>query len=558
MDLYSAGLAQPGENTYQNKNMKKIIQNTFKTALFLVPALIFGQVPDLGTAANFVLFSSNGAMTNTGISQITGHVGTNNGAVTGFGNVNGVMHDTDGASAQAAVDVLAAYNDLNGRIPTFFPASLLGNGQILTAGVYQVSGASSLNLELTLNGQNDPDAIFIFQLQGPFSTNANSKIKLINGAKACNVFWKVEGLVDMAAGTTMRGTIIANNDAINLNIGDTLEGRALSTTGAITLNGVLAYAPACGTILNGPAAPDLGVASCYGVFSSDGPVHNSGISSVTGDVGANVGLTSGFDPLLVSGNIHPVPDVSTAACAQDLLLAYTYLNNLPYDIELLYPAQFGANLVLTPHTYILNGATTFTDTVYLDAMGNANAVFILKIYGALAATSYSKVILINGAQAENVYWMVNGAVDLGDYAIFKGTIVSQGAINLFSGTSVEGRVLTGVGALETNAIDGDAAILPADCETLVGVEVLTGDEHAAVTVFPNPFSQKITIDIAGFKAGNSYELHITSALGTKITQQKMLKGSNTVSFENLEPGVYFYDVTANGKLISSGKLITLN
>lgn len=538
--------------------MKKIIQNTFKTALFLVPTLIFGQAPDLGTAANFVLFSSNGAMSNTGISQLTGHVGTNNGAVTGFGNVNGVMHDTDGASGQAAVDLLSAYNDLNDRVPTFFPASLLGNGQILTAGVYQVAGASSLNLELTLNGQNNPNAVFIFQLQGPFSTNANSKIKLINGAKACNIFWKVEGLVDMAAGTTMRGTIIANNDGINLNSGDTLEGRALSTTGAITVDGSLAYTPACGAVLNGPTAPDLGVASCYGVFSSDGPVHNSGISTVTGDVGANVGLTSGFDPLLVSGNIHPIPDVSTAACAQDLLQAHTYLNNLAYDIELLYPPLFGRNLVLTPHTYILNGATTLTDTLYLNAMGNTNATFILKIYGAFAATSYSKVILINGAQAKNVYWMVNGAVDLADHSIFRGTIVSMGAINLFTAAVVEGRVLTGVGAIETNAIDGNAFIVEADCQTLVGVSALTGNEDAAVKVFPNPFSKKITIDIAGFRTENNYELHIVSALGVEITQQKMPKESNLVSLENLEPGVCFYTVTANGKVISSGKLIALN
>lgn len=537
--------------------MKKIIQNTFKTALFLVPALIFAQAPDLGTAANFVLFSSNGAMSNTGLSQLTGNVGTNDGAVTGFGNVNGVMHDTDLASAEAAVDVLAAYDDLNSRIPTFFPSSLLGNGQVLTAGVYQVAGASSLNLELTLDGENNPEALFIFQLQGPFSTNANSKIKLINGAKSCNVFWKVEGLVDMAAGTTMRGTIIANNDGINLNTGDTLEGRALSTTGAITLDGILAYTPACGVVLTGPVMPDLGAASCYGVFSSDGPVHNSGISSVTGDIGANVGLTSGFDPLLVSGNIHPIPDASTAACAQDLLIAYNYLNNLPYDIELLYPAQFGANLVLTPHTYILNGATTFTDTVYLNAMGNADAVFILKIYGALASSSYSKVILINGAQAENVFWMINGAVDLGDYSVFKGTIVSQGAINLFTGTTVEGRVFTGVGAIESNAIEGNAPILAADCQTIVGVSTLAGNERLAVKVFPNPFSDKISLELAGFDMKNVYELHIMSALGMEISQQKITKASSLVSLENLEPGVYFYDVTENGKLISSGKLISL-
>jgi len=98
----------------------------------------------------------------------------------------------------------------------FFPSDLLGNGQILTPGVYSISDATTLNLDLILDGQSSGDAVFIFQIGASFSTNADSKVKLINGAQACNVFWKVEGLVSMASGTTMRGTVIANNAAINI------------------------------------------------------------------------------------------------------------------------------------------------------------------------------------------------------------------------------------------------------------------------------------------------------------------------------------------------------
>ena len=56
---------------------------------------------------------------------------------------------------------------------------------------------------------------------------------------------------------------------------------------------------------------------------------------------------------------------------QILLNVHNYLNTLPHDIELLFPAQFGHNLALTPHTYFLNAATTFTDTVFLNAQGDA-------------------------------------------------------------------------------------------------------------------------------------------------------------------------------------------
>ena len=442
----------------------RLLNGLITVILFLIPTLIKAQTPNLGTAADFVIFTTVGAVGNTGISQLTGNVGTNNGAVTGFGNVNGVMTYTgDPKSAQCATDLLIAYNYLNALVPAYFPAPLLGNGDTLIEGVYSITGASTLNSNLTLNAQGNANAVFIFKIQGPLSTAASSKIILINGAQACNVYWKVEGLISMASGTTMRGTVIANNSAIDMNSGCTLEGRILSTAGSVTVNGVLAYTPiGCGSpYLTGPIAPALSSVACYTLFSSNGPVTNVGITYVTGDVGTNNGLTTGFNPLFVTGLIHPIPDGSTVQAAADLLNAYTYINALPYDIELLYPPQFGNNLVLTPHTYLMNGSVTFTDTLFLNAEGNVNAVFVIKIYGALSTSTYSKVKLINGTKKENVFWLVNGAVSINDYSEFVGTIIcNNGAMNLNTGVTLDGRALTTVGALNSSAI---TAIMPPGC-----------------------------------------------------------------------------------------------
>ena len=424
----------------------------------LIPNLNYGQAPNLGTTASFELFTSVGSITNTGISQVTGNVGSNSGLSTGFGNVNGVMHSGDGATAQCSADLTSAYNQLAADIPTFFPAPLLGDGQILNAGVYFISSPTVLDLGLTLDAQGDPNAVFVFQIQGAFSANALSKVYLANGALACNVFWKIEGLVSLATGVSMKGTIVANNAGINLGTGDTLEGRALSTTGAITIDGVLAYTPiGCGSpLLTGPAAPSLLSTACYEIFSSIGPVTNAGVTHVIGDVGSNNGLTTGFDPLLVVGTIHSVPDGSTAQCATDLLSVYNYLNAIPYDIQLLYPVQFGNGLVLTPHTYIMNGACTLTDTVFMNAEGDANAVFVIQIQGALTSGTYSTVWLINGAQAKNIYWKVEGAVSINNFSLFNGTLVSNnGAINLLQGATINGRTLSTDGAINTNAITAD-------------------------------------------------------------------------------------------------------
>jgi len=535
----------------------KLLISLTAVLLFLMPNANFGQSINLGTAANFVLFSTNGSVSNTGISQLTGNVGTNNGSSTGFGNVNGIMHDQDGASAACAADLLIAYNKLNSTVPTFFPAPLLGNGTTLVPGVYSLSGASTLNLGLTLDAKGNANAEFIFQIAGTFSANANAKIYLKNGAKACNVYWVVEGQVSLAPGTFMRGTIIANNAAIIINSLDTIEGRALSTAGAITIDGALVYTPTgCGSpFLTGPIAPDLKSVACFTLFTSNGPVGNTGISTIQGSIGTNVGSVTGFDPLLVTGILHPIPDGTTAQGSTDLLNAYNYLNTLPDDIELLYPEQFGRNLVLTPHTYIMKAACTFTDSLYLNAQGNPNAVFVIKINGALTTSTYSKVLLINGAQAKNVYWKIEGAVNINNYSVFCGTIICNngalGAIN--TGVVLNGKALLTTGALSTSSI---TTTLPAVCNTTITGNVSPNAGNKMITFAPNPFKAYTTISLNDASSTINYDLSIYNVLGKMVLNTPVTSQVTTLKTSDLHSGIYFYKVTSNGKLIQSGKLIS--
>lgn len=440
--------------------MKRILLHiAASVALLFISNANSAQVITLGTAANFELFSTVGAITNTGISQVTGDVGTNSGAVGGFGNVNGIMQTPpNGATLVAAADLLIAYGQLDAAIATFSHAPLLGNGDTLIAGVYHIDGLTQLSGDLYLDAKGNGNAVFIFQVQAAFSSTAAAKIKLINGAQACNVYWKIEGVVILADNTSFKGTIVSHNARIDLNTGDTLEGRALAFGGAINTLGVLAYIPAgCGApVPVGPAAPNLGASGCYAIFSSDGYVTNDGFNTtfVVGDIGTNAGgVTGGYNPLLVIGMIHDNPDLSTTACKNSLLVAYSYLNLLPADIELKYPEQLGHNLVLTPHTYLLDAATTLTDTLYLNALGNPDAVFVMQIHGALTTGSYAKVNLINGAQSKNVFWKVEGAISIADHSIINGTLIANnGAIDLAIGDSINGRVLTTAGLLTTASV----------------------------------------------------------------------------------------------------------
>ncbi|HEX8563581.1 MAG TPA: ice-binding family protein [Flavobacterium sp.] len=530
--------------------MNKLLLLATTIALFACTT-INAQAPVLGTARNFALFSTNGAVSSTGLSHVTGHVGTNNGSSTNFGNVDGVMHDQDGTTAIAAADLNTAYLQLDDAIPNFFPAPLLGNGQTLNAGTYAIGESASLNNTLILDGQGSSNAVFIFQIQGAFSSAAGSQVQLINGALACNVFWKIEGLVDLATNTWMKGTIVANNAAIILNSGVNLEGRALSTTGAVTVSNVTAVTPlGCGTpVLTGPQAPNLNEVACFTVFTGNGTVNNTGVSFVTGDIGSNSGLTTGYQDQNVDGTIHTNPDTTTAQAAVQLDNVYAYLSGLPVDIQLLYPAAFGSNLVLTPHTYLLNAATVLTGSIFLNAQDNVDAVFVLKIVGEFSSAPLASVVLQNGAQAKNVFWTVDGATNLQSNTSLKGTVIgNNGAVNLYTGVTVEGRVLSTSGGITTNAI---SAQMTPGCGTMATPDA---SQVATAQFYPNPFSNALNVAMEGFNSGVT-ELTIYNTLGILVMKVSLNADVTSIPV-SLSSGIYYYRMVGDNGQQQAGKVIS--
>lgn len=192
---------------------------------------------------------------------------------------------------QSKLDLLEMYADLI-ALPTTISnhGPVFGNDEVLTSGVYSFPAASSIAGNLILNGQGNPNAIFIFKLGAAFTSAASSKVTLANAASSCNVFWIAEGAIALGASTEMKGTLLSHNGAVSLAVGCTLEGRMFSTSGAVTLNGSTIIAPTNCNYL------DIGVLSSFALYTPVGAVTNSGSSYVTGDIGTNLGLISGFSP----------------------------------------------------------------------------------------------------------------------------------------------------------------------------------------------------------------------------------------------------------------------
>lgn len=194
-------------------------------------------------------------------------------------------------------------------------------------------------------------------------------------------------------------------------------------------------------------APTLGGASGFAVFSSAGAFANVGPTSVTGDVGNNAGAFAAFPPGTLNGQIHTI-DGASGQAATDLATANTFLLGTTCGTTIA-PA-FGNGQVIPPGVYCQTAVATLTGSLTLDAQGDKDAVFIIKLDATLTSAASSEIILINSASLCNVYWHVAGAVVLGVNSSFGGTIISNGAITLHDGVTLSGRALTTAGAISLN------------------------------------------------------------------------------------------------------------
>jgi hypothetical protein len=216
--------------------------------------------PPLGTAGSFAVLAGS-TVTNTGSTVVNGDLGLWPGtAVTGFppGTVNGSQHVADATAQTAQADLTTAYTNAAGQPPMTTGLSAIG-GDTFTPGVYNAASSLGVAGTVTLDGQGDPNAVFIFQVGSALTTASASAINLTNGAQACNVFWQVGSSATLGTGSSFAGSILALT-SITVTTGDAVDGSVLARNGAVTLDDDTITAPTCVTTVGSPLASTRGLA----------------------------------------------------------------------------------------------------------------------------------------------------------------------------------------------------------------------------------------------------------------------------------------------------------
>jgi hypothetical protein len=264
-----------------------------------------------------------------------------------------------------------------------------------------------------------------------------------------------------------------------------LAGNSLGTTGAPN-----PWTFTTGTVVIPPVVVLGPTISLFGGFGGASGMTNQGVHTVIngniGTTGASTTMTGFYDESvaavagvypcsytvtpsnmgLVNGTIDTAPPPPTSACpdegtantmaiateaALEAQTAYTTLQGLPSDGVL--AAEVGGTTIY-PGVYTNASSVGITlGPLTLDAKGDPTASWVFQIGSSLTVgtpTAPESVILINGAQAKNVYWAVGGlpgaVINYGGGGTMVGTIISQPGITVSSPgvatvSTINGRVL---------------------------------------------------------------------------------------------------------------------
>jgi hypothetical protein len=207
----------------------------------------------------------------------------------------------------------------------------------------------------------------------------------------------------------------------------------------------------------------LGSAGNFVILSKTG-ITSVYKSNVTGNVGTSpiTGAALGLACDEVTGSMYTV----NAAGPDCIIKDATRLTTAIYDMEIAYTDAEGR---FTPDSVNLGvgsiGGHTLSPGLYkwttdleiitdITLLGNSDDVWIFQISGTLDVSSGVRIIL-EGAQAKNIFWQITEAVTLETTSHFEGNILCQTAINLKTGASINGRTLAHTEVtLQMNTVTG--------------------------------------------------------------------------------------------------------
>lgn len=205
----------------------------------------------------------------------------------------------------ATINTLTILGTESSSLPQYLTTTphnlMFTNNEIVTHGIYQITGVGFMDGILNLDAGGNLDALFVFKITGAFNTGA-VHVYLNHGASASNVFWISDAAVGLGANTVMKGTMISRGAVIAIGADCDVDGRMFTTLGAI------GFGPGIATIPTGSSLIDLGILNTFSMLTTAGALGNMRASYSTGNIGTNSGTVNSFGDKAPNSTINGYVD----------------------------------------------------------------------------------------------------------------------------------------------------------------------------------------------------------------------------------------------------------
>ncbi len=264
-------------------------------------------------------------------------------------------------------------------------------------------------------------------------TNATQQFSAVGRDASGNVMaispvWSVVnggGTINASSGLfTAGGTTGTFNNTVRAASG-TISGNATVTVNTSAPNPII----------------NLGTAAPNGIMAGTAFTCVTG-GTINADIAISPGSTvTGFPPCVITGTQH-LNDAVAVQAQIDLTNAYNQAAGLPCGTNIV--ADLGGT-TLAPGVYCSASSIGVTGTLTLNGLGDPNAFWVFQAGSGL--TTAGDIVLINGAQAKNVYWQVGSSATIGTASQWKGNILALTSITLVDNANLIGRALARNGAV---------------------------------------------------------------------------------------------------------------
>ncbi len=304
---------------------------------------------------------------------------------------------------------------------------------------------------------------------------------------ATSITMDIPGLV----ATFTPSTALVNGDLYTITIVSGAGGvkdLAAPTANAMVANFTSTFTAGPPTLLCAPPSSiAMGLAEPFGIAATAGVTNTptAPLSHINGNVvldpdftcnavavdnAGGFGLCGGSAPTIVGQVItNTFPNATDSALIKaDLNAAFLSITppagppavgSLAGGVAIAAPTTMGALtgslLVLgdnwfTPGVWISGTSILISDDITLDGLGDPNAEFFFQSASTLTTQDgvvgpgvHTRILLVNGAKASNVWWQVASSATIGTFSEFEGNVLAAIDITLKTGATSCGRMMAG-------------------------------------------------------------------------------------------------------------------